>query len=93
MKTITVISAPGIPVIEAKKFRRRWDKNRRVVAENFEFTVERVQVPKGSKLLVTAPDVPILELKVLRKHVREALKDPSYTVVVNYDCHIDVLPA
>ena len=91
-QTLTVVSAPGIPRSECLPFRKRYQRNKRVV-ENFDFAVRRVQFGRGDKILVIAPDIPLAEVRQLRKHLREALKDPNYTVVVNYDCQLDVVPA
>lgn len=33
---------------------------------------------------VTAPGVPLVEIKALESHWKEAIKDPSYTIVTNY---------
>ncbi len=41
---------------------------------------------KRKKLLfVIAPGIPTAERFALEDHVKEAFRDPSYTVVVNYD--------
>jgi len=41
--------------------------------------------------LVQAPDIPESERKALEQHWREAILDPAYTVVLNYDCRVDVI--
>ena len=38
------------------------------------------------KRLIIAPECPTSELAALRAHVDEAIADPDYTIVVNYDC-------
>jgi len=35
--------------------------------------------------LVIAPDVPCTELKALKTHFKEAMKDPEYSLVTNYE--------
>ncbi len=41
------------------------------------------------KRLIVAPDIPASEVMALRAHVDEAIADPDYSVVVNYECHWD----
>jgi hypothetical protein len=41
--------------------------------------------------LIVAPDIPACECIALEKHVKEALVDPDYTVVVNYEVRWDIL--
>ena len=91
-RTLTIVSAPQIPLTEVEPFKQRYLRNKRVV-ENFDFVVRKVQFGRGDKVLVIAPGIPQTEVRLLRKHLREALKDPNYTVVVNYDCQLDVVPA
>jgi len=38
---------------------------------------------------VIAPGLPLPELRALKRHWREAKKDPSYTLVTNYDMMVD----
>ena len=38
------------------------------------------------KRLIVAPECPTSELAALRAHIDEAIADPDYTIVVNYDC-------
>jgi len=38
------------------------------------------------KRLIVAPDIPASEVMALRAHIDEAVADPDYTVVVNYEC-------
>jgi|SRR5208283_300808 len=45
---------------------------------------------KNKLTFVVAPSVPTSELKVLKKHWKEAAKDPRYTVVTNYEMRVDV---
>jgi hypothetical protein len=39
--------------------------------------------------LVMAPDIPTSEVEALENHWREAIADPSYTVVTNYELRVD----
>jgi hypothetical protein len=41
--------------------------------------------------LVEAPQIPTSELKALEKHCREAILDPDYTLVTNYEVRITVI--
>jgi hypothetical protein len=41
--------------------------------------------------LVVAPTIPETERKALEKHYREALLDPAYTVILNYEAHVDLV--
>ena len=41
------------------------------------------------KRLIVAPDIPASEVMALRAHVDEAIADPDYSVVVNYECRWD----
>jgi hypothetical protein len=43
--------------------------------------------------LVQAPEIPESERKTLEAHWREAILDPSYTVVVNYECRANLIVA
>jgi hypothetical protein len=38
------------------------------------------------KRLIVAPEIPPSEVMALRAHIDEAVADPDYTVVVNYEC-------
>jgi len=38
------------------------------------------------KRLIVAPDIPASEVMALRAHIDEAIADPDYSVVVNYEC-------
>jgi hypothetical protein len=38
------------------------------------------------KRLIVAPEIPASEVMALRAHIDEAVADPDYTVVVNYEC-------
>jgi hypothetical protein len=38
--------------------------------------------------LVIAPEIPNKETKILKKHYQEALRDPAYTVITNYEVHV-----
>ncbi len=38
------------------------------------------------KRLIVAPEIPASEVLALRAHIDEAVADPDYTVVVNYEC-------
>lgn len=40
--------------------------------------------------LVIAPDVPLSELKALKTHFIESMKDPDYTLVTNYEVRTDL---
>lgn len=42
-------------------------------------------------LLVCAPEVPPLEIKILRKELRKALKKKAKLVVVNYEVDVALL--
>ncbi len=42
-------------------------------------------------LLVCAPDVPSSETKALEAHILEALADPEYKVIVNYNISVQEL--
>ena len=90
-QSLTVVSAPNIPVTEIQPFTHRYTRRKRVV-ENFEFTVQTVTYGRGDKVLVIAPGLPLKEVKALRTHLREALNNPAYTLVVNYECQLDVVP-
>jgi hypothetical protein len=39
--------------------------------------------------LVMAPDIPASEVEALEAHWREAIADPKYTVVTNYELRVD----
>jgi hypothetical protein len=41
------------------------------------------------KRLIVAPDIPASEVIALRAHIDEAIADPDYSVVVNYECRWD----
>ena len=41
--------------------------------------------------LIQAPGIPTSEVKPLKKHYREAIKDPAYTVVLNYEARVDLI--
>lgn len=41
------------------------------------------------KRLIVAPDIPPAEVMALRAHIDEAIADPDYSVVVNYECRWD----
>jgi hypothetical protein len=41
--------------------------------------------------LVQAPGIPEIERKALESHWREAVLDPDYTVVLNYECRVDLI--
>src|SRR5208337_1187002 len=41
------------------------------------------------KRLIVAPDIPANEVIALRAHIDEAISDPDYSVVVNYECRWD----
>lgn len=44
-----------------------------------------------SLTVVQAPGIPESERKALEAHWREAVLDPAYTVVLNYDCRVAVI--
>jgi hypothetical protein len=41
--------------------------------------------------LIQAPSIPTSEVKHLKAHWQEAERDPKYTVVLNYECRIDLV--
>jgi len=46
---------------------------------------------KNKLTFVIAPSIPFSELKALRKHWKEAVKDPRYLLVTNYEMRVDVV--
>lgn len=92
-RTITFIIAPGISIPEINKLRKQFDRPaNKILVKNYDVMVTTVSVPRGHRLLVVAPGVPPQETKTLKKHIKRAMKDPSYRIVANYDLVVSVLP-
>jgi hypothetical protein len=89
---ITLLVAPNIPCAEVLKLRKRWDK-KRIIGACYEVDVRFIDLldARKGKILIAAPNVPWTEVKALRKHIKHALKDPSYTIVVNYEVDVRVV--
>jgi hypothetical protein len=89
-KIITIISAPDVPSSEVAILRGLWDDGKDIY-ENYDFEVMQIEVTPGCRLMVKAPGVPASELKALKAHVEEAIGDPDYTVVTNYEVTVQVV--
>jgi hypothetical protein len=97
---LTLIQAPDIPGSEVTALKAHYqeaiaDPSYAVVL-NYEARVDLIEAPLGTKLLVTAPGIPVSELKKLRTMVakaRKATQPKDRLVVVNYYCRIDAIEA
>lgn len=47
--------------------------------------------PKRTITFVSAPDIPLSEVAALEAHMRQAMRDPEYKVVTNYDVHVQTI--
>jgi hypothetical protein len=89
-RIVTFVIAPDIPAKECKMLRKLWDSRSKIVV-NYDLIIKMVAIPRGDRLVVTAPDISVTELKVLRAHVKKALTDPDYYIITNYDLSVSTI--
>lgn len=95
---ITLLIAPGIPESERKALELLWKEvvldPEYILVVNYELYAAQIELPKNSRMLIVAPDIPLKELDLLRKRVdvaRSAVNEEDRVVVCNYDCTINVV--
>jgi hypothetical protein len=95
---ITFVTAPGIPtseclVLEAHVRESVLDPAYNIIL-NYDAQIEEVVIPEGSKILIVAPGVPVIEVRSLRERwekARNATEPQDKVVAVNYEVRIDVM--
>ena|SRR5271157_1658304 len=48
-------------------------------------------MPTPYVTLICAPSIPTSEVPALKKHWQESQRDKNYSIVVNYECRIDLV--
>lgn len=89
-KKFLLAVAPEIPTSERLALEKHLKEGLRdseyTVITNYDLQVGIVKVRKGELVTVSAPGVPVAEVKDLRKRIRKALdKKRIHPVVCNYD--------
>ena len=90
---VTFVIAPGIPGDELDSLEADWRKNQTITV-NYDVYVKQLGFYGNStqKPLVTAPGIPLSELKALKRRIKHCIKHQKDNVIfTNFDVTVQVV--
>jgi hypothetical protein len=90
---VTFVVAPGIPGDELNSLEADWRKDQTITV-NYDVYVKQLGFYGNStnKPVITAPGIPVSELKALKRRIKHCIKHPKDNVIfTNFDVTVQVV--